>query len=332
MTTLNQQIIVKSFPTGWVTEDNFSLITSRLPILQAGQVLIKNDWLSLDPYMRGRLSSAKSYAKGAEIGAVMVGGTVGTVVESLSNKFKVGDQVLGNTGWQLYAAQDELSIRKIDTSKVPSSAYLGPIGMPGITAWKGLVIICDPKPGETVVVDAATGAVGSVVGQLAKARGCRVVGIAGGAAKCHYAVHELNLDACVDHKSSTFKNDIKAALPQGIDCLYENVGGVVFDTLLSLMNPFARVAVCGLVSEYNVEPYPYSNIRSILTNRLKIQGFIVNDDQTNIPGIMNSLYEELISGRLKYKETIIQGLENAPKALIGLLKGENFGKQLVQLF
>ncbi len=331
MTTLNQQIIVKSFPTGWITEDNFSLISSPIPSIKNGQVLIKNDWLSLDPYMRGRLSNAKSYAKGVEIGQVMVGGTVGTVIESLSPKFKVGDQVAGSTGWQLYAVAEDIAIRKIDTSKVPSSAHLGPIGMPGVTAWKGLIVICDPKPGETVVVDAATGAVGSVVGQLAKARGCRVVGIAGGKAKCDYAINELNLDACIDHKSPNFQDDIKVALPQGIDCLYENVGGMVFDTLLSLMNPFARIAVCGLVSEYNVEPYSYTNVRSILINRLKIQGFIVNDDQSNIPGIMKSLYEELVNGRLKYKETIAHGLENAPKALIGLLKGENFGKQLVKL-
>lgn len=331
MSNSNQQIVVASYPAGPVLEENFKLVESPIPKPGANQVLIKNEWLSLDPYMRGRLSNAKSYAKSAEIGEVMVGGTVGTVVESNSSKFKVGDQVVGATGWQLYATANENEISKINTSKVSASAYLGVLGMPGVTAWTGLMDICDPKAGETVVVDAASGAVGSVVGQLAKAKGCRVVGIAGGKAKCDYVVNELGFDACVDHRSPTFKADLKAALPNGIDCLFENVGGEIFETLLMRMNVFSRVALCGLVSEYSAEPHAYQSIRSILVNRIKVQGFIVSDKLDTWPRIISSLHDELVKGNLKFKESVAVGLENAPKAFIGLLKGDNFGKQLVKL-
>ncbi len=331
MTNLNQQIIVKSYPTGEVVEDNFEFRESPIPSISDGQVLVRNTWLSLDPYMRGRLSQAKSYAKGVELGDVMVGGTVGEVVESKSQKFKVGDQVVGATGWQKYAAANDNELAKIDTSSIPASAYLGVLGMPGVTAWTGLMDICDPKAGETVVVDAASGAVGSVVGQLAKAKGCRVVGIAGGKTKCEYVVNELGFDACVDHKSPSFRADLKAAVPNGIDCLFENVGGMVFENLLMRMNPFSRIALCGLVSEYSSEPFAYQSIRSILVNRIKLQGFIVSDKLDTWPRIIKSLQEEIIKGNLKYKESVVNGLQNAPKAFIGLLKGENFGKQLIKL-
>jgi NADPH-dependent curcumin reductase CurA len=331
MTQVNKQITVASFPDAWVTESNFKLVESPMPSPKDGQVLVKNEWLSLDPYMRGRLSKSKSYAVGVEIGDVMVGGTVGTVIESKSSKFKVGDQVVGMLGWQLFGVANENEISKIDTSKVPSSAYLGVLGMPGVTAWTGLINICEPQAGETVVVDAASGAVGSVVGQLAKAKGCRVVGIAGGKDKCDYVVKELGFDACVDHRSSNFKEELKEALPKGIDCLFENVGGEIFENLLSKMNPFSRIALCGLVSEYNVEPHAYRNIRSILVNRIKIQGFIVSDKPATWPSIIQSLHDEVASGRLKFKETVANGIENAPSAFIGLLKGQNFGKQLVKL-
>ena len=327
----NQKIVVASFPEGWVTEDNFKLVDSEIVSPGEKQVLVKNEWLSLDPYMRGRLSQAKSYAKGVDLGDVMVGGTVGTVVQSNSKKFSVGDQVVGALGWQTYAVANDSEITKIDSSKVSSSAYLGVLGMPGVTAWTGLMDICEPKTGETVVVDAASGAVGSVVGQLAKAKGCYVVGIAGGKEKCNYVVNELGFDACVDHKSSTFKADLKAATPKGVDCLFENVGGFVFDTLLTRMNPFSRIALCGLVSEYNVEPYGHTNIRSILVNRIKIQGFIVSDKLDTWPRIISSLHDEVVKGNIKFKETIATGLSQAPKAFVGLLKGENLGKQLVKL-
>jgi hypothetical protein len=331
MTQLNKQITVASFPEAWVTEDNFKLVESPIPSPKEGQVLVKNEWLSLDPYMRGRLSQSKSYAAGVEIGDVMVGGTVGTVVESKSSKFKVGDQVVGMLGWQLFGIANENEVSKIDATKVPASAYLGVLGMPGVTAWTGLIDICEPKAGETVVVDAASGAVGSVVGQLAKSKGCRVVGIAGGKDKCEYVVKELGFDACIDHRSPSFKSDLKAAIPNGIDCLFENVGGEIFETLLSRMNPFSRIALCGLVSEYNVEPHAYRNIRSILVNRIKLQGFIVSDKPATWPNIIQSLHNEVAAGNIKFKETIANGLENAPGAFIGLLKGQNFGKQLVKL-
>ena len=250
-TNKNQQVILTSRPIGWVTPDNFKLIDAAMPVLKDGQVLIRNQWLSLDPYMRGRISDAKSYAQSVNVGELMVGGTVGVVIESKSPEFKVGDSVLAATGWQMFAAMNAEQVLKIDTSRVPASAYLGILGMPGITAWRGLMEICEPKAGETVVVDAASGAVGSVVGQLAKHLGCRVVGIAGGADKCMYVMQELGFDACVDHRSPDFENELRAQLPQGIDCLFENVGGPIFELLLSLMNPFSRIALCGMVSEFN---------------------------------------------------------------------------------
>ncbi|NDY84333.1 NADP-dependent oxidoreductase [Orrella sp. NBD-18] len=329
--TSNRQIILASRPSGWVSPDNFKLIESPIPTPGPDQVLIKNLWLSLDPYMRSRISDAKSYAQGVNPGQLMVGGTVGEVILSNSSQFKVGDIVLAANGWQLYTATNPSAITKIDTSKISSTAYLGVLGMPGITAWRGLMEICEPKPGETVVVDAASGAVGSVVGQLAKALGCRVVGIAGGSAKCAYVVNELGFDACVDHRSPTFVQDLNAELPRGIDCLFENVGGPIFEQLLTLMNPFSRIALCGMVSEFNKPPHAHKTLRSILVNRIKLQGFIVSDRMDHWADIRTKLSELVLSGKLKFRESIVHGLENAPAALVGLLKGENFGKQLVKL-
>jgi NADPH-dependent curcumin reductase CurA len=328
----NTKIIVKSYPNGWVKESDFEIVESDLPILQKGQVLIKNQWLSLDPYMRGRLSPAKSYAASAQIGEVMVGQAAGVVVASESEKFKVGDSVLSYSGWQNYFVADSTMISLIDTSQVCASAYLGVLGMPGVTAWTGLIDICNPQPNETVLVDAATGAVGSVVGQLAKSLGSKVIGIAGGPSKCQYALDELGFDACIDHTSSTFKEQLAQAVPNGVDCVFENVGGLVFEQVLTLMNPFSRIALCGLVSEYNVPPYGNRQLRSILVNRIKVQGFIVTDKPQTWPGIVNSLKTKLINGELKYKEAISNGLASTPKAFIGMLAGDNFGKQLVKLF
>lgn len=330
-TKKNQQVILASRPTGWVTPDNFKLMDTDIPVLKAGQVLIRNQWLSLDPYMRGRISDAKSYAQSVNVGELMVGGTVGVVIESSSPQFKVGDCVLAATGWQLFASMDAAQVLKIDTSRVPSSAYLGILGMPGITAWRGLMEICEPRAGETVVVDAASGAVGSVVGQLAKHLGCRVVGIAGGADKCKYVVQELGFDACVDHRSPDFESELKAQLPQGIDCLFENVGGSIFELLLSLMNPFSRIALCGMVSEFNQPAHAYKTIRSILINRIKLQGFIVSDKLESWPAIRSNLHDLVASGKLKFRESVAQGLASAPEAFVGMLKGKNFGKQLVKL-
>ena len=327
----NKKFILASHPEGRVLPENFMLVEENLPPLRDNEVLIRHQWLSLDPYMRGRISPAKSYAQGVKIGDTMVGATVGVVEQSQSDKFQVGDVVLSATGWQLYGIANASQIMKVDASKVPSSAFVGILGMPGITAWTGLMNICEPKSGETVVVDAASGAVGAVVGQLAKIAGCRVVGVAGGAAKCEYVVKELGFDACVDHRSKTFAQDVTDALPAGIDCLFENVGGAIFELLLSKMNAFSRIALCGTVSEYNDDPYPNKALRSILINRIKFQGFIVSDKLETWPGIREKLTELVIAGKLKFRESIAEGLEQAPQAFVGMLAGQNFGKQLVRI-
>lgn len=327
----NQHVILMSRPTGWVTPENFKLVDADMPVPTNNQVLIRNHWLSLDPYMRGRISDAKSYAQGVNPGEVMVGGAIGEVIESNSPDFKVGETVLAATGWRLYGAINAKGVTKIDTSKVSPTAYLGILGMPGITAWTGLIDICQPKAGETVVVDAASGAVGSVVGQLAKHVGCRVVGIAGGAKKCQYVVDELGFDACIDHRASDFAEQLAAALPNGIDCLFENVGGEIFERLLTHMNTFGRIALCGMVSEFNRDPHAYHTLRAILVSRLRVQGFIVSDKLETWPAIRQQLYDLVAAGKLKFRESVAVGLNSAPEALVGMLKGENFGKQLVKL-
>jgi NADPH-dependent curcumin reductase CurA len=328
----NRRVLLASRPTGWVSEANFRIDEVPLPSPAEGEVLVKNLWLSLDPYMRGRMNEGKSYAAKQEIGEVMIGGTVGEVVESKHPKFAKGDKVLGMLGWQQYGLSDGKGLNKVDASRVPLSAYLGVLGMPGVTAWVGLLDICQPKAGETVVVSAASGAVGSVVGQIAKIKGCRAVGIAGGRQKCDYVVKELGFDACVDYKAGALNDDLKAAVPGGIDCYFENVGGEILDAALRRMNAFSRVAVCGLISQYNAtEPYGVKTFQSILTNRIKVQGFIVSDRMELWPKALPDLAGWVAAGRIKYRETVTEGLENAPKAFIGLLKGENLGKQLVRL-
>jgi NADPH-dependent curcumin reductase len=328
----NKRIVLASRPKGWVTEDNFRLESAPVAQPKDGEVLVKNLWLSLDPYMRGRMNDTKSYAAKQELGEVMIGGTVGEVVESKNPKFAAGDKVLGMLGWQQYGLSSGAGLNKIDASRVPMQAFLGVLGMPGVTAWVGLLDICQPKAGETVVVSAASGAVGSVVGQIAKLKGCRAVGIAGGKAKCDYVVKELGFDACVDYKAGKLKDDLKAAAPDGIDCYFENVGGEILDAALARMNAFSRIAVCGLISQYNVtEPYGVKNFGSILTNRIKVQGFIVSDRMELWPKALPELIGWVAAGKIKYRESVAQGLENAPQAFIGLLKGENFGKQLVKI-
>ena len=325
-------MLLASRPTGWVTEANFRLDSVPVPQPKDGEVLVKNLWLSLDPYMRGRMNDQKSYAAKQEIDAVMIGGTVGEVVESKNPKFKPGDHVVGMYGWQQYGCSDGAGLNKVDGSRVPLSAFLGVLGMPGVTAWVGLLDICQPKAGETVVVSAASGAVGSVVGQIAKIKGCRAVGIAGGKAKCDYVVKELGFDACIDYKAGRLNEDLKAATPNGIDCYFENVGGEILDAVLRRMNAFSRIAVCGLISQYNAtEPYGVKTFQSILTNRIKVQGFIVSDRMELWAKALPELTGWVASGKIKYRETVAQGLESAPRAFIGLLKGENLGKQLVRL-
>jgi NADPH-dependent curcumin reductase len=328
----NKRVLLASRPAGWVTEDNFRIETAPVPKPKDGEILVKNLWLSLDPYMRGRMNDTKSYAAKQEIDEVMVGGAVGEVVESRNPKFAVGDKVVGMLGWQQYGCSGGAGLNKIDASRVPMSAFLGVLGMPGVTAWIGLLDICQPKAGETVLVSAASGAVGSVVGQIATLKGCRAVGIAGGKAKCDYVVKELGFDACVDYKAGKLNDDLKAAVPNGIDCYLENVGGEILDAVLRRMNPFSRIAVCGLISQYNAtEPYGVKTFQSILTNRIKVQGFIVSDRMELWAKALPELIGWVASGKIKYRETVAHGLENAPRAFIGLLKGENFGKQLVKL-
>ncbi len=328
----NKRIVLASRPAGWVTEANFRLESVPVPPVKEGEVLVRNFWLSLDPYMRGRMDDVKSYAAKQELDEVMVGETAGEVIESKNPKFAVGDKVTGRVGWQLYACADGKALRKVDGSAAPLQAYLGVLGMPGVTAWIGLLDICQPKSGETVLVSAATGAVGGVVGQIAKIKGCRAVGIAGGKGKCAYAVKELGYDACVDYKAGRLNEQLRDATPNGVDCYFENVGGEILDAALRRMNPFSRIAVCGLVSQYNAtEPYGVKVFRSILSNRIKVQGFIVSDRMELWGKALPELTAWVASGRIKYRETVAQGLESAPRAFIGLLKGENLGKQLVKL-
>jgi NADPH-dependent curcumin reductase CurA len=326
----NRRVVLASRPAGRVTESNFRIESAPLPSPAEGEILVKNLWLSLDPYMRGRMSEAKSYVKGVELGEVMVGQTVGEVIESNHAKFRKGDHVLTQSGWQLYAVAKEAS--KVDAGRAPLSYYLGVLGMPGMTAYFGLKELGQPRAGETVVVSAASGAVGSVVGQLAKIWGCRAVGIAGGPEKCAYVTHELGFDACVDYKAGNLHRDLKAACAKGVDVYFENVGGEILDTLLRQMNLRSRIVVCGLIAEYNAtEPYGYKNLRAVLVNRIRIQGMIVFDWQDRYAEALASLGGYLREGRLKTRESVVQGLENAPQGLISLLKGGNFGKQLVKL-
>src|SRR5688572_28908174 len=326
----NKRVLLASRPAGWVSEDNFKIESAPVPTPAEGEVLVKNLWLSLDPYMRGRMSEAKSYVKGVDIGEVVVGQTVGEVVESRNPAFRKGDKVLTQLGWQLYGCSKE--VNRIEDAKAPLSYYLGLLGMPGMTAYFGLKEIGQPKPGETVVVSAASGAVGSVVGQLAKLWGCRAVGIAGGPEKCDYVKRELGFDACVDYKAGNLYGDLKAACPKGIDVAFENVGGEVLDTTLRLMNTFSRLIICGLIAEYNAtQPYGYKNLRSILVNRIKMQGMIVFDWKDRYGEALKFLSKMVQEKKLTYRESVVEGLDNAPRGLISLLKGGNFGKQLVKL-
>lgn len=338
MATVNRAWHLASRPDGEPSPSNFRMVESAVPELADGQVLVRNTFLSLDPYMRGRMSEAKSYATPQPLGQTMQGGTAGEVVASKHPKYREGDRVVGMGGWQLYAVHDGAApgvLRKVDASRVPLSAYLGAVGMPGVTAWYGLVRIIVPKAGETVVVSAASGAVGSVVGQLAKARGCRAVGIAGGPEKCAYVTGELGFDACIDHRAHRDAASLAAALadaaPGGIDGSFENVGGSVLDATLERMNAFGRIALCGMIAGYNGEPIPLARPTLILQSRLKVEGFIVSEHMEDWPEALRELGEGVAGGRLKYRESIADGLDAAPDAFIGLLAGRNFGKQLVKL-
>ncbi len=335
---LNKQIHLDNRPQGEAQVSNFKLVVGETPALKEGEVMVQHHFLSLDPYMRGRMNDAKSYAQPQALGQTMGGGTVGEVIESRNTKFNVGDKVVGMGGWQQYSVVDANqagALRKVDTTHVPLSAYLGAVGMPGVTAWYGLVKIIEPKVGQTMVVSAATGAVGSAFAALSRARGCRTVGIAGGPDKCKYAVEELGFDACIDYKlhqdASSLSRALKEACPAGIDGYFENVGGMVLDAVLSRMNAFGRIAVCGMIAGYNGAPLPLTYPALILMNRLKVQGFIVSEHMEFWPEALKELGTLVASGKLRARESIALGLEAAPEAFLGLLKGKNFGKQLVKL-
>ena len=334
----NKQIHLDNRPTGEALASNFRLVVSDTPALQDGQVLVQHHFLSLDPYMRGRMNDSKSYAVPQAVGETMGGGTAGEVVASKNAKFAVGDKVVGMGGWQQYSVVDANqlgALRKVDTTHIPLSAYLGAVGMPGVTAWYGLVKIIEPKAGETMVVSAATGAVGSAFAALSKARGCRTVGIAGGPDKCKYAVDELGFDACIDYKlhadAASLAKALQEACPNGVDGYFENVGGMVLDAVLSRMNAFGRIAVCGMIAGYNGAPLPLTYPALILMSRLKVQGFIVSEHMEVWPEALKELGTLVATGKLRARESIALGLEAAPEAFLGLLKGKNFGKQLVKL-
>ncbi|WP_095165389.1 NADP-dependent oxidoreductase [Pseudomonas sp. Irchel 3H3] len=336
--TLNQRIVLASRPAGAPTPENFRMERVALPDLAEGQVLLKTLYLSLDPYMRGRMSDAPSYAAPVAIGEVMTGGAVSRVERSLNPKFHEGDLVVGATGWQSHSISDGRALIPVPSGLPSPSMALGVLGMPGMTAYMGLMDIGQPKEGETLVVAAASGAVGSVVGQVARIKGLKVVGVAGGADKCRYVVDELGFDACIDHKSADFAEQLAQACGAGIDIYFENVGGKVFDAVLPLLNPKARVPVCGLIAQYNAHEAPPGPDRmpllqrTLLTKRVRMQGFIVFDDY----GDRHSEFAKAMApwvreGKVKFREDVVEGLEQAPEAFIGLLEGRNFGKLVVQV-
>jgi len=334
---INRQIVLAKRPSGKPESANFRLEESSIPVPEDGQVLCKTIYLSLDPYMRGRMNAGKSYAPPVEIDEVMGGGTVGQVIESKNSKFSTGDLVFGYGGWQEFWVQQGTELKKVDPKLAPISTATGVLGMPGVTAYTGLLNIGQPKKGETVVVAAASGAVGSVVGQIARIKGARAVGIAGSAEKCKYVKEELGFDACVNHNSPEFAEALKAVCPDGIDVYFENVGGKVFETVSPLFNDFARIPVCGIISAYNATELPPGPnltpllMRDILVKRLTFRGFIVWDFASQEKEALTKLAEWIKEGKLNYREDIVDGIENAPEAFIGLLEGKNFGKLVIRV-
>jgi NADPH-dependent curcumin reductase len=332
MTTgTNLQVLLASRPHGWPTEDNFRFVESAMPPIGDGEVRVRGLYLSLDPYMRGRMNDAPSYVPPVQVDAVMCGEVAGEVIESRHPKYAVGDRVAGDLGWQQYAVSNGKGLRKL-APVTPLTAQLSVCGMPGVTAYVGLLDIGKPEPGQTVVVSGAAGAVGGVVGQIAKLKGCRAVGIAGGPDKCRFVVEQLGFDACLDYKAGDLRGQLKAATPQGVDVYFDNVGGEVLDTVLPRMNPFSRLPLCGLISQYNAtEAYGVKNFRHILVNRIKVQGFIVFDFAERYAAARADLAQWLAEGKLRHHETVAEGLRAAPAAFLGMLCGANLGKQLVRL-
>ncbi len=333
----NRKIVLAARPQGAPGDSDFELREEEVREPGDGEVLLRTIYLSLDPYMRGRMNDAKSYAPSVEIGEVMAGGAVSQVVRSRNARFAEGDFLFGYTGWQDFALADGRGFRKLDPADAPLSTSLGVLGMPGMTAYTGLLNIGQPKEGETLVVAAASGPVGSMVGQIGKIKGCRVVGVAGSEEKCRYVTDELGFDVCLSHRADDFEDQLKRACPDGIDVYYENVGGRVFEAVLPLLNMFARVPVCGLVAHYNATALPEGPnkipllMRAVLSNRLHIQGFIVWDFQSQEKEFLEQAGAWIREGRIKYREDFVDGLENAPQAMMGLLEGKNFGKLVVRV-
>jgi len=337
MNDIARRFVLASRPVGEPKTSDLQLEEFAVPSPGAGEVLLRTLFLSLDPYMRGRMSDAKSYAAPVPVGGVMEGGTVSEIIASNNPKFAVGDIVLGRTGWQTHSLSDGANLRKIDPSLAPVSTALGVLGMPGMTAYAGLLEVGKPKAGETLVVAAASGAVGSVVGQIAKIKGLHVVGIAGGQDKCRYVKDELGFDECIDHRAANLPERLEAACPKGIDVYFENVAGPVLDAVLPLLNTFARVPICGTIAHYNDTAPPAGPDklpavwRMILNKRLTVRGLLVTDFSALHDDFLRDMSGWLKEGRIKYREDIVEGFENAPRALIGLLRGENFGKLLIRV-
>lgn len=334
----NHRIVLASRPKGAPVQENFRLEERVAPVPNEGEVLLRSIYLSLDPYMRGRMSDTPSYAPPVDIDAVMVGATVCQIEESRNPNFAIGEWVLAYSGWQLYAVSDGSDLTKLGTNPEHPASALGILGMPGFTAYMGLLDIGKPKPGDTLVVAAATGPVGATVGQIGKLKGCHVVGVAGGPEKCSYAKETLGLDECLDHKDPDFANLLKQACPDGIDIYYENVGGKVFDGVLPLLNVGARIPVCGLISGYNATSLPDGPDRlsvlmgTILIKRIKVQGFIIFDDYGHrYDEFVQNMTEMLATGKIHYREQLIEGLASAPQAFMGMLEGENFGKLVIKV-
>ena len=328
----NRQVLLKRRPSGAPSPADFEIAEGPIAELGDGEVLVRGIYLSLDPYMRGRISAARSYAKPVDVGAVIEGRVVGQVVRSRDPGFREGDYAYGGYGWQLFSAVPAKGLLKLDPSEAPLSTALGVLGMPGLTAYVGLSEIGRPQRGETVLVSAASGAVGAVAGQLAKRAGARVVGVAGGADKCRYVEAELGFDVCIDHRAADLGAALDRACPNGVDVYWENVGGAVQQAAFSRLNDFGRMVMCGMVSEYNdVEPHPGPNLMAAVRKRLKIQGFIVSDHWQRFGEYRAMAAPLLRNAQLKYREDIVDGLDRAPEAFIGLLQGRNFGKLLVKL-
>jgi NADPH-dependent curcumin reductase len=333
----NHQVRLAARPSGLPKPTDWQLTEEAVPEPKDGEILVEVRFISLDPAMRGWMNEGKSYIRPVAIGEVMRAGAGGKVIKSRHPKFKEGDEVTGGFGVQEFAVSDGKGVNRVDTRFVPMTTYLGTLGMPGMTAYFGLLDVGKPQPGNTVVVSGAAGAVGSVVGQIAKLKGARAVGIAGGAEKCRYVVNELGFDACLDHRAAELPARLKAACPQGIDVYFENVGGAVFEAVFPLLNNFARVPVCGQIATYNATEMPGGSLRTsvltraILTKRLTLRGFIVSDFAARQGDFLRDVSAWLREGRIKYREDVVEGLDKAPRALIGLLRGENFGKMLVRV-